>query len=88
VADHWFSAAARYEILAAVIGAIDHRGQVMAIVDSAVDEDTARAALIQTFGFSDTAATAVLDLQVRRFTIQGRELLVDEWERLSAEIDL
>jgi DNA gyrase/topoisomerase IV subunit A len=87
VADHWFSAAARYEILAAIIGAIDHRGRVMTLVDSSVDEDAARAALIETFGFSDSAATAVLDLQVRRFTIHGRELLVEEWERLATEID-
>jgi DNA gyrase/topoisomerase IV subunit A len=59
----------------------------MTLVDSSVDEDAARVALIETFGFSDSAATAVLDLQVRRFTIHGRELLVEEWERLATEID-
>ena len=84
--DNWFHTAARVEMLAALISALDHRDQVMAIVESAVDETAAQTALIEQFGLSEVGATTVLDMQVRRFTGHGRMRIVDEWAELSAEL--
>lgn len=80
-------ARARLEILDALVIAVDRRVELMAIVASSPDANEARTELMATLGLSQIQATAVLDLQVRRFATTERQRIVDERTELGAELE-
>jgi DNA gyrase subunit A len=63
---------ARLEFLEAVLAAFDRRAEVIEVTAESASADEARAALCALLGISEAAATAVLDLQVRRFAKHER----------------
>jgi DNA gyrase/topoisomerase IV subunit A len=72
----------RREILAAYVAAFERREELLRIcADVPGDDASAVAAVAEAFEVSDLAATAILDLQVRRFTpesfVQIRAQLAD-----------
>jgi DNA gyrase/topoisomerase IV subunit A len=62
----------RLEMFDALVTAIDRRAEVLHVVEEAQDVQVAAARLRDLLGISEIAATMVLDLQVRRLTIDER----------------
>jgi DNA gyrase subunit A len=67
---------------------------VLEVILTASNSAAARAALHQRYGFTDVQSSAVMDLQFRRMTSEGREVLerhrgevVAEVAALEAEVD-
>jgi DNA gyrase subunit A len=80
-------ARSRHEILAAVLAAGQHRAEVLNIVAASATADAARLALSDVLGVSEVAATAVLDMQVRRFAVQELDRVFEEFEEIDRELD-
>jgi hypothetical protein len=76
------SAADQHEIFTALIEANEHREQVLDIVARAANAAVAQTELRAVFGWSETSAIAVLDMQVRRFSALERQRLIAECEEL------
>ena len=72
----------RLEILDALVTAADRRGEVLTAIAGAESTDGARAAVAELLGVTDTPATAVLDLQLRRFSREGMQRLRAERDAL------
>lgn len=79
-------AARRLEVLDALIEALADLPALLAIVTSSADNASAQTALVQHFGVSQQNAVAILDLQVRRMSDQGRARLVEERDALAASL--
>ena len=77
----------RAHIVEGLLKAIDHIDEVIAIIRSSEDVDTARARLKERFGFSDYQANAILAMQLRRLTGLEREELEAEYRELLKLID-
>ncbi|MCM6762672.1 hypothetical protein NB037_09620 [Rathayibacter sp. ZW T2_19] len=82
---------ARAEIVSAYIRALaDPEKLVRVCANASGDRDDERAAVAAEFGVGDMVATAILDLQVRRFTPRSIEQMRNELadiERRLAELD-
>jgi DNA gyrase subunit A len=78
----------RIGILDAMITVVGSRDRLFAIVGDASDAEAARVAVMREFNLDEAEATAVLDLQVRRFTAAERRRLTDERDQLSRECGL
>lgn len=72
------AAAARLEILDAIVTAISERARLFQITGEAATADDARSRLSTEFGWNEVQATAALDLQVRRFTEDARRRIVED----------
>jgi len=68
----------RLEILDAVIMAVDNRRRLFDIIGVASSADEARRNVMDEFDLNEAQATAVLDLQARRFAKFERDRLVRE----------
>ncbi len=79
-------AEARAHILEGLIKALDHIDEIVAIIRSTRDTASARAALMERFGFSDKQAQAILDMRLARLTGLERERLMEEYEELERTI--
>jgi DNA gyrase/topoisomerase IV subunit A len=71
---------ARVDVLTAMITGIERRSDVLAAIESAPTSETAVSTVAQLLSLDTAAATAVLDLQLRRLTAA-------ELARLKAERD-
>jgi DNA gyrase subunit A len=60
--------------------------QVIRIIRSSKDDSEAKPRLMETFGFSDRQATAVLDMRLRRLTNLELERLEAEYKKVMEEI--
>jgi DNA gyrase subunit A len=61
-------AEARVHIVAGLLVALDNIDEVVAIIKSSEDVDTARSTLMERFGLSEIQATHILDMPLRRLT--------------------
>jgi len=77
---------ARLHIVAGLLKAIDIIDQIIALIRSAPTSDVARSGLIQTLGFSERQAQAILEMQLRRLTGLERDKLQSEHDALVAAI--
>jgi DNA gyrase/topoisomerase IV subunit A len=74
----------RLPLLAAIDTVLRRPQEVLELLLAAEDDGSALAALRQTFGFSESQASVVRDVQWRRFTAAHRRAISDE---LSAVLD-
>jgi len=72
--------ALRLEILDAMIVALENRRRIFDIIGAAASADQARQDLMVDFDMNEIQATAVLDLQARRFAEFERTRLIQERE--------
>lgn len=63
---------------------MERRHDVLGVVESAADPDDAVAGVARLLGVDETGARAVLDAQLRRFTIRDRARIAEERDRLRA----
>ncbi len=78
----------RLAILDAIVTALDRRAEMMEIVGAAEDADEARNQLRTAFDLTETEATAVLDLQIRRFATRERQQISRERDNIRAQVGL
>ena len=76
----------RLELLDALLVALDRRDEMLRIAGDAADAAEAGRRIEEAFGLNEAQATAVLDLQVRRFSASERERVRGERDRLRAEL--
>ena len=70
--------AQRARILEALSSAIARRNEVMGVVSSADSPEAARRALIELLATDEVGARAILELQLRRFTLSTRSQIEAE----------
>jgi len=66
--------------------ALDFIDEVIDIIRSSRDDNTAKTRLIERFGFSDRQAQAIMDMRLRRLTGLERENLDEQYQKLQDEI--
>ena len=66
--------------------ALDFIDEVIDIIRSSKDDNTAKTRLIERFEFSDRQAQAILDMRLRRLTGLEREKLDEQYQKLLDEI--
>jgi len=76
----------RVHILDGLLLALARIDEVIATIRASDTADTARAALISTFGLSEPQATAILQMQLRRLAALEQQKILDEKHGLEAEI--
>ena len=72
----------RAHILEGLRIALDNIDEVIALIRSSSDTDTARTGLIERFGLSDRQAQAILDMRLQRLTGLERQKIEDEYTQL------
>lgn len=80
-------AEARAHILEGLKKALDIIDQVIATIRACKEANTARAALIEKFDFSEVQAKAILDMRLQRLTGLERDKILAELEELLKTID-
>lgn len=76
----------RLHIVEGLLLAVDHIDEVIDLVRSQSDPDTARTELMNRFGLSEVQAQTILDLRLRSLTGLERQKLEDEKQQQEAEI--
>ncbi|MGH2970648.1 MAG: DNA gyrase subunit A [Gaiellaceae bacterium] len=71
---------ARVHVLEGYLKALDVLDQVIALIRAAEDVDAARSGLMETFGFSEIQAQAILDLRLRALTALERNTVEKEYK--------
>lgn len=79
-------AKARAHILEGLLIALDHIDEVIALIRSSKDVETARNGLIENFNLSREQAQAILDLRLQRLTALEREKVEDEYREVTDTI--
>ena len=77
---------ARAHILEGLLKALDHIDEIVQIIKSARDTTEARQNLMDTFGFSEKQAQAILDMRLARLTGLERDKLETEYQELEKTI--
>ncbi len=77
---------ARAHILEGLLKALDHIDEIVQIIKSARDTTEARQNLMDTFGFSEKQAQAILDMRLARLTGLERDKLEAEYQELEKTI--
>ena len=72
----------RAHILEGLLKAIDVIDEIIRIIKASASVDDAKAELINTFGFSDAQATAIVEMRLRQLTGLEREKLQAEYDEL------
>ncbi len=72
------TAQAREHILLGLTKALDHIDRIIKLIKAAKDVDSARAALMKEFKFSDLQANAILDMKLQRLAGLERKKIEDE----------
>ena len=88
VEEHWRRDAARQrlEFLDAITAALERRVEVMELIASSPSADEARERVAALLGVSEVGATAVLDLQWRRFAQLERSRIAEDRDQMRREI--
>ena len=76
----------RDHIVIGLLQALDHIDEIITIIRSSADVDTARARLMERFGFSERQAQAILDMRLQRLTGLERSKLEEEHQELQNTI--
>ncbi len=77
---------ARAHILEGLLKALDHIDEIVQIIKASKDSGEARQELMDTFGFSDKQAQAILDMRLARLTGLERDKLLAEYKELEETI--
>jgi DNA gyrase subunit A len=80
-------AEARIHILRALLKALDQLDAVIALIRASESADAARGGLMQLLEIDEIQATAILDMQLRRLAALERQRIIDEHDRIAAEIE-
>ncbi|HAQ59353.1 MAG TPA: DNA gyrase subunit A [Microbacterium sp.] len=76
----------RMHILRAYLKALDALDEVIALIRRSASADAAREGLKQLLDIDDLQARAILELQLRRLSALERQQIVDEAEKITAQI--
>lgn len=76
----------RAHVLEGLLKALDLIDEIIALIRSSADADTARAGLVERFDFTVRQAKAILEMQLQRLTGLEREKLLKEFQELQAAI--
>jgi DNA gyrase subunit A len=76
-------AKARQHILEGLLIALDHLDQVIALIRSSNDVETARTGLMTNFELSEIQAKAILDMRLQRLTALERDKIIEEYKRIT-----
>jgi DNA gyrase subunit A len=77
----------RIHILRGLLKALDQLDAVIALIRNSPSADEARGGLMQLLEIDEVQATAILDLQLRRLAALERQRIIDEHDRIAAEIE-
>ena len=77
----------RAHILQGYLIALDHLDEVISLIRSSADPETARNGLIERFELSEIQARAILDMRLQRLTGMEREKIILEFKEIMALID-
>jgi DNA gyrase subunit A len=77
----------RAHILEGYLIALDHLDEVIALIRSSADPDTAREGLMTRFALSEIQAKAILDMRLQRLTGLERDKIQQEYNEVKALID-
>lgn len=77
----------RAHILAGYLIALDHLDEVISLIRSSRDPDTAKAGLMERFGLSEIQAKAILEMRLQRLTGLEREKIQKEYEEVMELIE-
>jgi DNA gyrase subunit A len=80
-------ARARAHILEGLRIALDYIDEIVALIRASKDTESAKAALIERFSFSDKQAQAILEMRLQRLTGLEREKIENEYKELLALIE-
>lgn len=72
----------RAHILEALLVALDHIDEVIAIIRSSKTVDEAKGRLMERFSFSETQSSAIVEMRLRQLTGLEREKLQNEYDEL------
>ena len=76
----------RAHILRGYLKALDALDEVIALIRASSTVEAARDGLCELLGIDEVQATAILDMQLRRLAALERQKIMDEHDRLEAEI--
>ena len=77
----------RAHILEGLLKALDHIDEVIALIRASRTPDEAREGLMETFGFSELQARAILDMRLQRLVGLERDKLRSEYDELIKMIE-
>lgn len=77
----------RAHILEGLLIALDHLDEVIALIRSSPDTDTAREGLMSKFGLSEIQAKAILEMRLSRLTGLERDKIREEYAELKKTIE-
>ena len=77
----------RIHILRGLLKALDQLDAVIALIRASASAEAARGGLMQLLAIDEVQATAILDMQLRRLAALERQRIVDDHDRIAAEID-
>ncbi len=77
----------RAHILQGYLIALDHLDEVITLIRSSADPETARNGLIERFELSEIQARAILDMRLQRLTGMERDKIIQEYKEIMALID-
>ncbi|ASN37659.1 DNA gyrase subunit A [Arthrobacter sp. 7749] len=75
------------QLLEAMVQAINRREEVFRVIESSRTDGEAQEAVAELLGVGAIRARLVLDMQARRWTLENRNILSRQIERLRAESD-
>ncbi len=76
----------RIHILDGLLKALEHIDEIVALIKASANPPEAKVNLMESFGFSEIQAQAILDMRLQRLTGLERDKLADEHAALSKEI--
>lgn len=77
----------RAHILQGYLIALDHLDEVISLIRSSADPETARNGLMERFELSEIQARAILDMRLQRLTGMERDKIIKEYEEIMALIE-
>jgi DNA gyrase subunit A len=77
----------RAHILEGYLIALDHLDEVISLIRSSADPETARNGLMEKFSLSEIQARAILDMRLQRLTGMEREKIIQEYKEIMALIE-
>jgi len=77
----------RAHILQGYLIALDHLDEVISLIRSSADPETARNGLMERFELSEIQARAILDMRLQRLTGMEREKIIEEYKEIMALIE-
>ncbi len=77
----------RAHVLEGYLIALDHLDEVISLIRSSRDPETARNGLMEKFELSEIQARAILDMRLQRLTGMERDKIQDEFKEIMAMID-